>query len=169
MKFILTCNISSNKRRSKVPEKNMSCECALNFDQWITFSENYNPMKVWLWLVYKIYRELLLLVTFLRVHSNSKELPTSWQNMYPNLKTTCHIKLKFFLWTKLLENLLQAKYLISVAAPLTFQSLHQHAKLSSVHPLFHPFTLWPPVWLQPFLTTFTPIFLYQLLIRGINM
>ena len=114
MKFILTCNISSNKRRSKVPEKNMSCECALNFDQWITFSENYKPMKVWLWLVYKIYRELLLLVTFLRVHSNSKELSSSWQNMYPNLKTTCHIKLKFFLWTKLLENLLQAKYLISV-------------------------------------------------------
>ena len=25
-------------------------------------------------------------------------------------KTTCHIKLKFFLWTKLLENLLLAKY-----------------------------------------------------------
>ena len=37
---------------------------------------------------------------------------------YPNLKTTCHIKLKFFLWTKLIENLLLAKYLISVATPL---------------------------------------------------
>ena len=98
-----------------------------------------------------------------------KSYPTSWQNMYPNLKTTCHIKLKFFLWTKLLENLLQAKYLTSVAAPLTFQSLHQHAKFSSVHPLFHPFTLWPPGWPQPFLTTSTPIFFYQLLIHGINM
>ena len=40
---------------------------------------------------------------------------------YPNLKTTCHIKLKFFLWTKLLENLLQAKHFISVAAPLNNQ------------------------------------------------
>ena len=68
----------------------------------------------------QIYQELLSLVTFPRVHSNSKEVSyLSWQNMYPNLKTTSHIKLKFFLWTKLLENLLLAKYLISVAAPLT--------------------------------------------------
>ena len=67
----------------------------------------------------QIYRELLSLATFLRVHSNSKEVSyLSWQNTYPNLKTTCHIKLKFFLWTKVLQNLLLAKYLISVAAPL---------------------------------------------------
>ena len=38
--------------------------------------------------------------------------------MYPNLSSTCHIKLKCFLWTKLLENLLLAKYLTPVAAPL---------------------------------------------------
>ena len=31
----------------------MSCERALNFDQRKTFSENYKPMRVWLWLVYK--------------------------------------------------------------------------------------------------------------------
>ena len=67
-------NISLNKIRSKVQEKNMSCEHALNLDQWKTFSENNNPMRVWLWLVYKIYRELLSLATFLRVHSNSKEV-----------------------------------------------------------------------------------------------
>ena len=36
------------KRRSKVQEKNMSCERGLNFDQWKTFSENYKPMRVWL-------------------------------------------------------------------------------------------------------------------------
>ena len=58
-----------------------------------------------------IYQELLLLVTFLQVHSNSKSY-LSWQNRYPNLKTTCHIKLKFFLWTKLLESLLLTKNLI---------------------------------------------------------
>ena len=52
-------------------------------------------------------------------HSNSKEVSyLSWQSTYPNLKTTCHIKLKFFLWTKLLENLLLTKYLISVAVTL---------------------------------------------------
>ena len=67
----------------------------------------------------QIHRTLLSLGTFFRVHSNSKEVSyLSWQNTYPNLKTTCHIKLKFFLWTKLLENLLLAKYLISVAATL---------------------------------------------------
>ena len=33
-----------------------------------------------------------------------KRYPITWQNMYPNLKTTSHIKLKFFLWTKLFEN-----------------------------------------------------------------
>ena len=57
--------------------------------------------------------------TFLRVHSNSKEVShLSWQNTYPNFKTTCHMKLKFFLWTKFLEYLLLAKYLIFVAATL---------------------------------------------------
>ena len=76
-------------------------------------------MGVWLWLVYKTYRELLSLANFLRVHSSSKEVSyLSWKNATPNLKTTCHIKLKFFLWTKLLEYLLLAKYLIPVAAPL---------------------------------------------------
>ena len=68
----------------------------------------------------QIYQELLLLVTFLWVYSNSKEVSyLSWQNKYPNLKTTSHVKLKCFLWTKLLENLLLAKYFTSVAAPLT--------------------------------------------------
>ena len=71
----------------------------------------------------QIYRELLSLVTFLRVHSNSEDVSyLSRQNTYPNLKTTCHIKLKFFLSTKLVENLFLAKCLISVAAPLTHWS-----------------------------------------------
>ena len=98
----------------------MSCECALNFDQWETFSKNYKPMWVWLWLVYKFTEKLLSLMIFLRVCSNSKEVfYLSWQTTYPNLKTACHIKLKCFLWTLLLESLLLAKYLISITAPLT--------------------------------------------------
>ena len=69
----------------------------------------------------QIYRQLLSLATYLRVHSNSKEVPYfSWENTYPNLRTTCHIKLKLFLWTKLLENSLLAKYLLSLAATLLF-------------------------------------------------
>ena len=39
-----------------------------------TLSENYKPIKVWLCLVYKFFRELLSLATFLRVHSNSEEV-----------------------------------------------------------------------------------------------
>ena len=71
---------------------------------------------------WQIYQELLSLATFLQVHSNSKEVPYfSWQNIYPNLKTTCHFKLKFCLCTKLLQNVLIAKYLISVTAPLSNQ------------------------------------------------
>ena len=34
------------KRKSEVQEKNMSCEHVLNFDQWKTFSENYELMRV---------------------------------------------------------------------------------------------------------------------------
>ena len=72
----------------------------------------------------QIYQELSSLVTFLRVHSNSKKVSyLFWNNTYPNSKTTCHIKPKFFLWTKLLENLLLAKYLISVTAPLNQSKL----------------------------------------------
>ena len=67
----------------------------------------------------QIYRESLSLATFLQGHSSSKEVSyLYWKNRYPNLKTTCHIKLKFFLWIKVLESLLLAKYLISVAATL---------------------------------------------------
>ena len=67
----------------------------------------------------RIYRELLSLATFLRVHSNSKDVSyVSWQNTYHNLKTTCHIKPTLFLWTELLKNLFLAKYLISAAATL---------------------------------------------------
>ena len=67
----------------------------------------------------RIYRELLSLATFLRVHSNSKDVSyVSWQNTHHNLKTTCHIKPTLFLWTELLKNLFLAKYLISAAATL---------------------------------------------------
>ena len=72
----------------------------------------------------QIYWELLPHATFLQVHSNSKEVSyLSWQTVHPNLKTTCHLNLKFFLWTKLLENILLAKYLISVAVTLRYYDL----------------------------------------------
>ena len=75
----------------------------------------------------QIYWEFPNLPTFLQVYLNSKEASClSWQNTYPNLKTTCHIKLKFFLWTELLKNLLLGKYFISVAVPWIYWKLFEN-------------------------------------------
>ena len=99
-------------------EKNMSCGRALNFDQWKHFPKTISQWNL-IMACLQIHQELLSLATFLQVHSNSKEVSyLSWQNTDPNLKTTCHMKLKYFLWTTFLENLLLAKYLISVTVPL---------------------------------------------------
>ena len=48
----------------------MSFERALNFGQRKQFSENFEPVRVWLRLVYKF--TVNNLATFLRVHLNSK-------------------------------------------------------------------------------------------------
>ena len=91
----------------------------------------------------QIYRELSL-ATFPRVHSNLEEVSyVSWQNTYPNLKTTCHIKLKFFLWTKLVENLFLVKHLRSVAAPLKMKARTHTKTVSLVQFLYSwSFDLW---------------------------
>ena len=67
------------------------------------------------------------------------------------LKTTCHIKLRFFLWTKLQEKLLLVKYLIFVAATLillkkrhysTFQNKSSEiSRIQIAEKLFHFFFL----------------------------
>ena len=111
------------KRRSRVQEKKMSCERSSN--SFERERENHFQKTINQWECHysllQIYRESLSFAYFLRVHSNSTELShLAWQIKHLNLKTTCHSKLKFFLWTKLLENLLLAKYLISVAATLSW-------------------------------------------------
>ena len=103
------------KRRSKVQEKNMSCERALNFDQWKTFSENYKPMRVWLCLAYRF------------IENNCR----SWifSNFIQNQKvySVSSDKISILTWKILVilsqnfsseKNLLLAKYLISVTAAL---------------------------------------------------
>ena len=74
------------KRRSKVQEKNMSRERALNFGQWKRCSTKKKP----------------IIVSRFQL-SNSFQLKRDFQtpltNKYPNLKTTCNIKPKFSLWT----------------------------------------------------------------------
>ena len=79
-----------------------------NFHQWKTSSENYEPIRVWLWLVYRFTKNYCRLQLFSEFIQTQKRYISYlyWQNRYPILKTTCHIKLIFFLWTKLLESLL---------------------------------------------------------------
>ena len=69
------------KRRSKVQEKNMSCERALNFDQWKTFSENYKPMRVWLWFVYKFTENCQIYRLFSEFIQTKKRYPTSFDKI----------------------------------------------------------------------------------------
>ena len=108
---LITKYLELIKRRSKVEEKNTSCERALHFEQWKIFFRIYKPMTVWFWLVYKFRENYCPSWLF------SKFIQT-FLTKYPSLKTTYHIKLKFFLCSKPLDNLLLAKCLISVNAPL---------------------------------------------------
>ena len=57
------------ERRSEVQERNISCERALNLDQWKIFSENYKPMRVWLWFVYE-FTENCQIYRLFSIHSN---------------------------------------------------------------------------------------------------
>ena len=57
----------------------MSCERALNFDQLKTFSENYKPMRVYLWIVYKFsenYYHLRLFSVFTQLKRGIPPLET---------------------------------------------------------------------------------------------
>ena len=92
---------------------------------WTCFK--FSPMKNIFWKLraneslimasLQFYLDILLLTIFLWVNS-SDVYYLSWQSKCPNLKTTCHIKLSFFLSTELLENLLLPKCLISVDVAL---------------------------------------------------
>ena len=77
------------KRKSKIQEKNMSCQHVLNFDQWKTFSENYKLIRAWLWLFYKFTDNNCRLRLFSVFIQTQKSYPISLD------KTTCHIKSKF--------------------------------------------------------------------------
>ena len=59
----------------------MSCKRALNFDQWKTFSENYKPMMIWLWLFYKFtenYCRLWFIFKFIRKRLWNASFFFSW-------------------------------------------------------------------------------------------
>ena len=70
------------KRRLKVQEKNMSRELALSFDQRKTFSENYKPMRVLLWIVYKFTKNYCRLQLFSRFIQSQKNYSTSLDKIH---------------------------------------------------------------------------------------
>lgn len=89
-----------NLNTTKNSWKKKSREHALNFDQWQTFLEKYKPVKVSLWLVYKIIKNNCRLQLFATSLLKLKEVS--------NLETTRHMMSKSILRTKLLQNLLFA-------------------------------------------------------------
>ena len=121
----MACNHYHSIMRRKSVNMLTSRGCFLQENSCVGVPQEETCFESLILACLQVYRDLLALVTFLQVHSNSKEVSyLSWQNTFPNLKTTCHIKLKFFWWTKLPENLLLAKYLISVTASLTSGNSH---------------------------------------------
>ena len=92
------------KRRSKVQEKNMSCERALNFDQWKSYYENYKLIRVWLWLVYKftenwqIYRLFSEFIQTKKRYPNSLEKQQQWEEKQKRNKSRI-----FFPWVSFVK------------------------------------------------------------------
>ena len=76
--------------RSKIHQKNMSQKSALNIEQWETLSENYKPVRVF---VYKLTENNCHLRYFAEFIQTQKRYPTF------NSNTTCQIRLQFFWWT----------------------------------------------------------------------
>ena len=64
----------------------MSCGRALNFDQWKTFSENYKPMRVSLWVLYKFTENYYRLRLFSEFIQTRKMYPIRGRFTTPNNK-----------------------------------------------------------------------------------
>ena len=89
-------------------------------------------MRVLLWLLYKFTENYCRLQLFSQFIQTQKRYPTSLDKMPMYLENYLSYKAKIFLGTKLLENLLLAKYLISVTVTLikkiirSFQYFSKH-------------------------------------------
>ena len=91
------------KRRSKVYQKNMSRQKTLKSNQSILFSQNYMQTRLLLWLADNITESSCIFQLFtVFIQTPPGTFPT--QNEYSNLKTTYHVNLKIFRWTKFLKN-----------------------------------------------------------------
>ena len=51
---ISNISIRVNQKNIRSSSKEYVTRAALNFDNWKTFSENYEPIRAWLWLIKKL-------------------------------------------------------------------------------------------------------------------
>ena len=135
------------------------CECALNFSQWQTFSEKYKPTRVSLWIVYQITANNCRsrLCTNLK---HSRGILLSCQNKHSKLNTICHMKPKFFLWNKLPESVLLAKYFISVN--VVFKGIVMKTEKATINDRLRVSKVWMKI-SRPTVYNFAVIYLWNLL------
>ena len=85
LQALISTRVNQNKIKSSRKEIcikiNKSCERNLNFDQWKTFSENYKPMRVSLWFVYKFTENYCRLQLSSEFIQTQKSFPTSLDKM----------------------------------------------------------------------------------------
>ena len=101
---------------------------------------NYNhfPKAISLWeFDYGLFTNLQRIIVACDFSPSSFKLGFFSKFIQIGVKTTCHVKLKCFLWTKLLESLLLAKHLISVTAALIKKNKMIISFYKSTFPLLH--------------------------------
>ena len=91
LEFVFTYNISLvcrmwweiniytrvDKKKIKSSRKEYATRTCFKFDQWKTFCENYKPIRVWLWLVYKFTNNYCPLLLFSEFIQTRKSYPTT--------------------------------------------------------------------------------------------
>ena len=117
-----------NKLQTKEDQKFKKRICHVNM-LYILTNEKHFPQTINQWeFDYGLFTNLPRIIVafdFPPSSLKSKEVSyLSWQITHSNLKTTRHIKLKFS--SELLENLLLAKYLISITARLKYKSINNY-------------------------------------------
>ena len=122
LRYVFIWNISLMQRKFKLEKskgyQNSSEECVT----WMRFK--FLAMKIIFWkeFGYSLFTKLPKIIVVSNFWSSPLKLKKvsylPWQNNYFNLRTTYYIKQKRVLWTKLLENMLLAKYSIPIPVPL---------------------------------------------------
>ena len=132
MKFVFTYSffgVVRNKLQTKEDQKFKKRICHVNM-LYILTNEKHFPKTIKQWeFDYDLFTNLPGIIV---AHDFSPSSIKLKRGILPLLTKyvfqleNYSLKLKFFLWTKLLENLLLATYLISVTAPLKYKSINNY-------------------------------------------